>query len=335
MYLLGVSAKTYKAITDKNRESDVAPTYALLIRLLSTHQNLSVIQPRLTMAEFADFLHTSTGVFPRDHASIMLGQTKTWYFKAIRNGDDMSPVAVNLARMYMAKIEREGYEALDEIRRTVEIEAESRGIGNPATIWTVGQWPRNIRGREPRHQVRATANKPIVSKDIEMLLKYRMNIDLLPDCAHIYGTDPNAMIAVLTKNTKPLEISASQALITRFMSSNKDWYNPTIPRLQPDEIFQIFREHNITPSEADIMLGIKPNSVNQMLRVQKVTPVISRLAFFIQKGLAMEKNFLASYRAIINEEAMAIGLDNNQIFKDGAWPPLLKKSRKKRKIKQE
>ena len=148
MYLLGVSAKTYKAITDKNRESDVAPTYALLIRLLSTHQNLSVIPPRLTMAEFADFLHTSTGVFPRDHASIMLGQTKTWYFKAIRNGDDMSPVAVNLARMYMAKIEREGYEALDEIRKTVEIEAESRGIENPATIWTVGQWPRNIRGKD-------------------------------------------------------------------------------------------------------------------------------------------------------------------------------------------
>lgn len=326
MYLLGVSAKTYKSISDKNRESDVAPTYALLIRLLSKHRDLSVIQPKLTMLEFAKFLQKKTGVIPRDHAAIMLGQTKTWYFKAIKNNENMSPVAVNLAHMYMAKIEREGYEALDEIRKTVEIEAESRGIKNPATIWTVGQWPRNIRGREPRHQVVNTVNKPILSKDIEMLLKYRMNIDLLPDCAHIYGTDPNAMITVMTKNTKPMELSASHALITRFMSENKDWYNPTIPRLTPDEIFEIFREQGISPSEADLMLGIKPNSVNQMLRVRKVTPAISRLAFFIQKGLATKKNFLKSYREIINEEAMAIGLPHNHIFKDG-WPPLRKKKR--------
>jgi hypothetical protein len=333
MYLLGVSAKTYKSITDKNRETDVAPSYSLLIRLLSKHQDLNVIPPKITMTEFAEFLYKKTGVIPRDHAAIMLGQTKTYYFKAIKSKEQdlppapMSPVAANLARMYMAKIEREGYEALDEIRKTVEIEAESRGFALPATIWRNGHWPRNIRGREPRHQVVNTNNKPIVSKDIEILLKYRMNMDLLPDCAHLFGSDPNAMITVLTKNTKPLELSATHALITRFRMESKDWNNPLIPKLKPDDIFDIFKRHGISPSDADLLLGIKPNSVEQMLRIGKVTPIISRLAFFIERGLSTQKHFLESYKEIINEEAMALGLEHNQIFKDGKWPRIKKKLR--------
>ena len=317
----GISGQTLSSLSQPDKEDQqLSPPYSLLIRLLLKYPELSPVKPAIGMKDFTDFVSEHTGINLGDSASIMLGQQKTWYYKAI-NGSKLSPTSSNLARMYMAIIENGG--GLDTIRKLVELEASTRGL-TPDQIWKKGTWARNFPGKPPKFDTPKDTSKAITSETIRGLKEDRGTLreSTYIDLSYIYGVTQHRMIQLTKEYDVPLQLPPNAALITRCLLTIPFKKIPfTVPSLLPEAIFKEFKKHGITsPYTATVLMGVGGNNWVNMLATQSSNSFTLRLGYYIAEGCKKDPGFMAKYIDIVNEEAMSRGMEDKEIFRTEDWP---------------
>ncbi|HAG71932.1 MAG TPA: hypothetical protein DCL66_06980 [Gammaproteobacteria bacterium] len=325
----GISGQTLSLLSQNaKRDQQLSPPYSLLIRLLSKYPELSPVEPAIGMKDFTDFVSEHTGINLGDSASIMLGQQKTWYYKAI-NGSKLSPTSSNLARMYMSIIKNGG--GLDSIRKLVELEASTRGL-TPDQIWKKGTWARNFPGKPPKFDTPEDTSKAITSRTIMQLKQHGVEgpQNTYIDLSYIYGVTQHRMIQLTKEYGAPLQLPPNAALITRCLLTIPFKKIPfTVPSLLPEAIFKEFKKRGIpSPYTAAVMMGVGGSNYKNMLASRNSNSYTLRLGYYIAEGCKRDPGFMAKYINIVNEEAMSRGMEDKEIFRTEDWPvvPITKKA---------
>lgn len=335
---LGIASHTLANISKPPKsEQSLSPPYALLYRLLFEYPELCPVRPPISMMDFVTFVEQEAGVRLGGKASIMLGQQKTGYWKALRS-QALSPAASNLAKLYM-RIIKHG-EGLDFVYRIVEREALSRGV-DLATLWRQGTWPRNIpSGYKPKHGNRKRRVWPtpedtsdaITSSSVQEIKKSWQSAGELSyrDVSYFYGVTQHRMIDLAKIYENPLEISPNAALITRCLELIQEEDIPfPLPSLRPNEAFKLFEEQGVeNKNTAAVLLGASGASHKSMLKNNDSNPYTLRLGYYIAKGCKMYSNFMSKYLEIANQEAMTRGMDDQQLFESKAWPKNIERTLK-------
>lgn len=315
LYLLGMSTQTLKTMK-QNPTTQIRTSYALLIRLLSYHPDLCPFKPMPSMREFHGFLVNRNCIARNDHAGIILGQQKTWYYRSVEL-DKMVPTASHLASLYMRKIDEDPVSGYDYIRQLVETESHSRGLREDQ-IWTLGQWPRNTPNKGKVIQPPKNAPAPITGADIA-LYKDIAGLPTHQDLAFIYGIALHRLSGLLS-SAEPLYLSATTCLLTRFLLDHPQMQPFALPRPTPVEIYDFFmKEGGYTEGQTAVILGLKPESSEQMLTHNKTTPTTYRLAHLLMTEHKKRPGILKHYRTVVNDEAMSRGMKSNEIFVK-RWP---------------
>ena len=327
---LGISGQTLSSLSQPARRGQqLSPSYSLLIRLLFKYPELSPVKPAIGMKDFTEFVSEHTGVDLGDSASIMLGQQKTWYYKAI-NGVKLSPASSNLARIYMAIIENGG--GLDRIRKLVELEALTRGL-TPDQIWKKGTWARNFPDKAQKFDIPEDTSKAITSSTIKQLKTEGINQLQLTyiDLSCLYGVTQHRMIQLTNDYPVPLQLPPNAALITRCLLTTPFKKLPfEIPALLPEDIFKEFKKRGISsPYTAAVMMGIGGSNYKNMLDNRNSNSYTLRLGYYIAEGCRRDPGFMAKYLDLVNEEALSRGMEDKEIFRKEGWPvvPISKKAK--------
>ncbi|MDB2664421.1 hypothetical protein N9Y80_04730, partial [Porticoccaceae bacterium] len=342
---LGISAQTLADISKPPRsEEPLFPPYSLLYRLLFEYPELSPVKPPISMMDFTSFVEEKTGVRLGDTASIMLGQQKTWYYKAI-NGEALSPSASNLARLYMHIIENgknlksvrkknKRVEGLDFVLNIVEREATSRGL-DPATLWKKGTWPRNIPANNKNAALSSKKRRvwptPVNTSDAITSISIQETKKFWPsgfnelsyiDMSYFYGVTQHRMIELAKKYENPLELPPNAALITRCLEVIEQEEMPfSVPSMLPSDIFKMFENQGIKDKyTAAVLLGIGGNNHKYMLRNNESNSYTLRLGYYIAEGCKRDAKFMSKYLKLVNKDAMARGMKDKEIFNTEAWP---------------
>jgi hypothetical protein len=331
----GISVQTLSSLSQPDKkDQQLSPPYSLLIRLLLKYPELSPVKPAICMKDFTDFVLEHTGINLGDSASIMLGQQKTWYYKAI-NGSKLNPASSNLARIYMSIIKNgdglDGLDGLDSIRKLVELEASTRGL-TPDQIWKKGTWARNFPGKPPKFDTPEDTSKAITSRTILQLQMHgvegRQNTCI--DLGYIYGVTQHRMIQLTKEYDVPLQLPPNAALITRCLLTISFEKIPiTLPSLLPEAIFKEFKKRGIpSPYTAAVMMGVGGSNYKNMLENRNSNSYTLRLGYYIAEGCKTDPGFMAKYIDIVNEEAMSRGMEDKEIFRTKNWPvvPITKKA---------
>ncbi len=328
----GISGQTLSLLSQpKKKEQQLSPPYSLLIRLLLRYPELTPVKPPIGMKDFTNFVLENTGVRLGDSASVMLGQQKTWYYKAIHPRGKLSPTSSNLAIMYMSIIENGG--GLDSIRKLVELEASTRGL-TPDQIWKKGTWARNFPGKPPKFDIPKDTSKAMTSRTLSELKQRGIRNGAQKtyiDLSYIYGVTQHRMIELTRAFPLPLELPPNSALITRFLLTTTIETLPfTVPSLLPVDIFKAFNKRGISsPYTAAVMMGVGGSNYKNMLRNNDSNSFTLRLGYYIAEGCKRDTGFMAKYIDIVNEEAMSRGMKDKEIFDTEEWPvaPICKKAK--------
>lgn len=334
----GISGQTLADLGSIKRENlQLSPSYSLVYRTLFAFPHLSPIKPAISMTDFTNFVQQHTGVSLGNEASILLGQQKTWYYKA-RMQAALSPAASNLALLYMHLIKsnkplagsrdkRSRSMGLDAARQIAEKEAHSRGL-DPQILWKHGTWPRNKTLSESAqlYPVPVNTSDSITSEDVKRML-HTLSKDSKRELSYVdlsffFGVTQHRMIELCKKYTRPLEIPPNIGLLVRCLEAIPKQELPfTFPAITPGEIFDVFAKCGLNnKQEVSVYLGLKGSNYRNMEEIGSTKSYTERLGYYIAEGCKLHPNFMSKYLELVNQEAMSRGMASGEIFETHLWP---------------
>jgi hypothetical protein len=334
----GISGQTLADLGSSKREDlQLSPSYSLVYRVLSAFPHLSPIKPPISMSDFTSFVRQHTGVSLGNEASILLGQQKTWYYKA-RMQAALSPAASNLALLYMHLIKsnkplmgsrNKGSKCtgLDAARQIAEKEAHSRGLDR-RILWKHGTWPRNkiLSESAQLYPTPEDTSDSITSRDVKRML-HTLSKDSKRELSYIelsffFGVTQHRMIELCKKYAHPLEIPPNTGLLVRCLEAIPEQELPfTLPTITPREVFDVFAKHGLSNKhEVSVYLGLKGSNHRNMEDLGSSKSYTERLGYYIAKGCKLDPGFMGKYLEIVNQDAMSRGMANGDIFKTHLWP---------------
>lgn len=141
-WLFGLSITKWTHVVRQGADVPVKdPTLALVVRLLDANPDLNVVPQTPSSQEIFDLLRESLPELDQKRFSIIMGSEATAGYRWLKVGSRHSPTLSRLMLyMHMALTrlpKKERVKALQQWRKTVELEASARGVDD---VFSVGRW---------------------------------------------------------------------------------------------------------------------------------------------------------------------------------------------------